>query len=455
MAARSFRGTDGERRWLLGLLMLINLFAYADRTVVGALGQAIKQDLKLSDMQLGLLNGFAFAIFYSVLGLPVARMAERRSRVAIIAVATFLWSIMSSLCGVAQNFTQLLLFRIGVGVGEAGFNPPVASLIGDYCKPGRRASAMAIVALGGSFGPAFGAMGGGLIADQGGWRWAFLIIAAPGLILAPLAWFTLREPTRGWADGAVHTGEPPSAWATFRYLFAKPAFRNVLIASALGAFVMNSFGQFTAPLFVRRFGLSFAAGGFYFGIVSSIAVTAGLLLSGFGSDWASLRDRRWQLWTGAIGVAIAGPCYVIALRQESPLALAVALTVALTGLFSYYTPSLASVQDMAEPRMRASASFVISFVTGLIGTGLGPVVTGRISDLLAARAYGGDFASACPGGRAVAAGVEAARACSEASATGLGEALMAILLLLPVSALFFFLAGRTLPRDTYSAGAVA
>lgn len=448
MSARAFRGTDGERRWLLALLLIINIFAFADRTVVGALGQAIKQDLELSDMELGLLNGLAFAIFYSVLGLPVARMAERYSRVTIIAVATLLWSIMSSLCGAAQNFPQLLLYRIGVGVGEAGFNPPVASLIGDYCKSGRRASAMAIVGLGGAFGPAFGAMGGGLLADAGGWRSAFFIIAAPGLILAPLAWLTLREPTRGWADGTVETGAPPPIWATFRYLFAKRAFRNVLIASALGAFVMNSYGQFTAPLFVRRFGLSFSAAGFYFGIVSSFAVTAGLLISGFGADWAATRDRRWQIWTGAVGVAIAGPFYLYALKQGSPTAMAIGLTASLTALFTYYTPSLASVQDMAQPRMRASASFVLSFVTGLIGTGLGPVITGRLSDQLAARAYAGNFMTACPGGRTVAAGEAAARACADASAIGLTGALTLILLLLPVSAFFFFLAGRTLPGDS-------
>ncbi len=273
MAGGTFRGTSGERGWFLFVMFAVNLFAYADRTVVGAVAQAMKVDLSLNDKQLALLNGFAFALFYSVLGLPIARAAERISRTRIIAVAVGVWSIFATLSGMAASFTTLLLYRVGVGVGEAGFNPPVASLVSDHYRAGQRARAIAIIGLGGAVGPSLGAIGGGYIAQTGSWREAFIIIGLPGLLLAPVVWLTLREPPRGWADNAAHDATAaPGIMETFGHLLRKPAFIPTLLAGAVGSFATNLVQQFTSPYLVRTFGIGLAQAGLMLGIISAGAV---------------------------------------------------------------------------------------------------------------------------------------------------------------------------------------
>ena len=453
-AASDFPQRSVARWWLLALLLAINAANFADRTIVGALGQAIKADLKISDFQLGLLNGFAFAVFYSVLGLPVARLAERFNRVRIIAIATGVWTVMAMLCGMAQSYVQLILARIGVGAGEAGFNPPVASLVGDYFPGGQRGLAMAIIGLGGAVGPVIGAWGGGLIAEAGGWRAAFIIIALPGLLLAPLAWFTLREPARGAADGAIDTAPPPPVLTAMRELFAKRAFRFLIAGSALAGFTLNSFGQFMAPLFVRNFGLSLAEAGMYFGIISAISFTGGLLLGGFGADWLGRRDRRWQFWAPAVALLLAVPCYELGLFAQTAFASAALLTAGSFFLLCYYAPALASIQDLAPPRSRASAAFVAAFVSGMVGSGLGPAASGLLSDVFARAAFAGDFAASCPSGlppTGAAAALELA--CMQASADGVIHSLAVICLALPCAALLFLLGGRSFPRELYRSAA--
>lgn len=436
---------------MLATLFAINLFAYADRTVVGAVAQAMKVDLRISDTEIGLLNGFAFALFYSVLGLPIARLAERSSRVNIVAIAVGVWSIFASLCGVARSFGELFLFRVGVGVGEAGFNPPVASLIADYYKAGRRAKAMAVVGLGGAFGPALGAMGGGMIAQAGSWRSAFIIIGLPGLILAPIAWFMLREPPRGWADGAqADAVARPGIIETFGYLLAKPAFRAVLVAGAIASAATNVISQFTASFFVRSFALSYAQAGFLAGMIGGVAVTLGVMMGGILSDRLAMRDRRWLMWTPGIGVLLSAPVYIMAVSTGSLWAAVAGFLIAGVGLFSYYSPTMASVQDMAAPRMRASASFLYSFATILIGAGLGPVISGALSDHFASGAFAGDFDASCPGGQAIKGAAEAlVQSCRTASAAGLAHSLMAMQAAIPVGVIAYFVAARTLRRDTF------
>lgn len=450
--AKEFTGTPRERGWFLAVMLAVNLFAYADRTVVGAVAQAMKVDLSLSDTQIGLLNGFAFALFYSVLGLPIARMAERKSRVKIIAVAVGIWSVFASLCGVASNFTHLLLYRIGVGVGEAGFNPPVQSLVSDHYRAGQRARAIGIIGLGGAIGPSLGAIGGGWIAQQGSWREAFIIIGLPGLILAPIVWLTLREPPRGWADNAAHDAEAlPGIVETFGHLLRKPAFIPVLFAGAIGSFATNIVQQFTSPYLVRTFSIGLAQAGLMLGIISAVAVTIGVLGGGAIADRLARRDRRWLLWTAAAGVMLSVPIYLVAISQSSLAGAVIGLLVASIGSFTYYSPTIASVQDMAPPRMRASASFLYSFAVILIGAGLGPVLTGALSDHFAQVAFAGDFAAACPGGKALAGSTAAMEAaCHAASATGLTRALFVSQLLLPLGVIAYLLAARTFRADSYA-----
>ena len=449
--AREFKGTSGERGWFLFVMFAVNLFAYADRTVVGAVAQAMKVDLKLSDQQLAMLNGLAFALFYSILGLPIARMAERASRTRIIAVAVGVWSIFATLSGMAGSFVTLLLYRVGVGVGEAGFNPPVASLVSDHYRAGQRSRAIAIIGLGGAIGPAMGAFGGGYIAQAGGWRDAFIIIGLPGLLLAPVVWLTLREPPRGWADNAAHEAKTyPGILETFGALLRKPAFIPTLLAGAIGSFATNLVQQFTSPYLVRTFDIGLFKAGVILAVISAGAVTIGVFGGGYLADRGARTDRRWVMWTPAIGVGLSIPIYIAALNAGSLALTAVGLFLSAIGAFTYYGTTIAAVQDMAPPRMRASASFLFSFAVILIGAGMGPLLTGTLSDHFAGVSFAGDFLATCPGGRALAGSSEAiVAACKSSSAIGLKRALMVSQLLIPIGVIAYLWAARTFRQDSY------
>jgi len=431
----------GYRTWLLVLLFLLNTLNFADRAILSALAEAVKRDLAISDFQLGLLQGLGFALLYALLGLPIARWAERGSRIRIIAIAGAIWSLFAALCGAAGSFVQLLLCRIGVGVGEAGFNPPVASLVADHYPAAKRASVMALIGLGGAAGPMLGAMGGGWIGDHHGWRAAFAAIGAPGLILAPIVWLTLRDPPRGHAEGLALAGAPPPFGHVLRVMLAKPAFRHLLIAGALASMATNAIGQFLGVYFVRGFGLSFTQAGALFGMVSAIAVPLGLLVGGFGIDWLGRHDRRWLPWGSAIATALAAPAFLLAFFQATAGGATLFFAIGSTLLFLYYGPALAMVQELAAPRMRATAAFISAFTLGMIGLGLGPALVGLASDWAAARAFAGDYAT-CRG-------AGAGPACIAASAIGIRFALRIACLIFLWAALHFLLAARSFSADRF------
>jgi MFS family permease len=225
--------TSSGRQWALWLLVLVYASNFADRILVATVGQAMKVDLGLTDLQLGLLGGMSFALFYSLMGIPLARLSERYSRVRIIAACAAVWSAMTALCGVAQNYTQLLLFRIGVGIGEAGSTPASHSLIADYFTPNKRGKAFAVFGLGVPLGAFVGAILGGWIVQNMGWRAAFFWIGAPGIVLAALVYFTMREPVRGMSDPqARNADEPvPSMMEVLRLLLSKPTFLHMTFGS--------------------------------------------------------------------------------------------------------------------------------------------------------------------------------------------------------------------------------
>jgi MFS family permease len=427
--------------WLLVLLFLLNTLNFADRAILSALAEAVKRDLAISDFQLGLLQGLGFALLYATLGLPIARWAERGSRVRTVALAAGVWSLFAAMCGMAGSFIALLLCRVGVGVGEAGFNPPVASLVGDHFVAARRASIMALIGLGGAVGPMLGALGGGWIGDHYGWRTAFVVIGSPGLILGPLVWFTLRDPPRGHAEGLSLDGPPPPFGKTLRTLLAKPAFRHLLFAGALASMGTNAIGQFLGVYLVRAFGLSFTQAGALFGTVSAIAVPVGLLVGGFGIDWLGRRDRRWLPWGSAIATALSAPAFALAFFQAGAGGATLFFALGSTFLFLYYGPALAMVQELAPPRMRATAAFVNAFTLGMIGLGLGPALVGLVSDWAGARAFAGDYAlcrGAAPG-----------PACIAASAMGIRFALRIACGLFLWAALHFLLAARSFRTDRF------
>lgn len=440
------------RTWLVIVLLVLMSLNFADRAILAVLAQPIKEDLKLTDSDLGVLQGLGFAILYSVLGLPLGWLAERVSRKGIIAACVAVWSLMTAACGFAANFVTLLLGRVGVGVGEAGFLPPTSSLISDHFPSNRRASIMAIILLGAPFGFLLGQSVGGWVASEWNWRVAFIALGVPGLLAALIAWVTLREPPRGLSEGRIVKQAAPPVREVFRTLWSKPTYRHLLIGFTVGSFAMNAVAQFVLPFYLRSFGLPLAVAGAVFGVVSFSSNGLGMLLGGFGFDRLSRRDTRWPLWGPAAMLLVATPVYFLAFWSRSFAVSIVFIWIANFTLATHMAPSQATFQNMVGPRMRAFTSAITATTVGLLGAGLGPTFLGMASDFFAVRAYAaGDFIASCPGGRAPAGSAAALdAACQAASTQGLRLALLCSLVFFLWAAVHYLLASRTLKRDLYA-----
>jgi predicted MFS family arabinose efflux permease len=432
---------------LLTLIMLVSAFAYVDRTVVQILGQPIKDDLGLSDFQLGLIGGLCFAIFYSTLGLPIARLAERKDRITIISVSVAVFSAASALCGAATSFTQLFLFRVGVGFGEAGVSPPSTSLIGDYFPPHRRGFALTIMRLGAPVGAAFGSFFGAWVGLHYGWRVAMVAISVPGLVVALLFRLILREPPRGMCDPpeqrAAAATMPPLGEA-FRILFRAPGMIHLVIGLGVTTMGLYSAGAFNVPFFMRVHGLSLQRAGAYLGLISTFASLIGMSCGGLLIDFAAKRGAKWYALLPLIGVGISAPAYFYAYMFAGPTTTMVLMLVGGIFMFFHSVPTLVAMQNRVPPNIRATAAFVYFFISTLVGVGLGPPVTGFLSDVYATMVLGSDFASHCPGKQLVG-------ACAQASGTGLRYALGTSCVFLVWGCVHFAFAARILAREEEAA----
>ena len=383
-------------RYALWLLLVIYIFNFLDRQVINILAEPIKQDLNLKDWQLGMMSGFAFAIFYTVLGVPIARLAERRNRPLIIAGALAAWSAFTVLCGMAQNFVQLILFRIGVGVGEAGCTPPAHSLISDYTPKEKRASALAFYSMGVPLGSLLGMAMGGIIADAYGWRVAFFIAGAPGILLAVIVAFTLRETRSTLAhDVAAAKAIQPSFAEGMKLLAGKRTFWLLAFAAALKSFISYGHAPFTASYFLRNHGpevaelasrLGLQSVGFLglaIGLISGIFGAISSLIGGWIADKTAAGDVRNIVLAPAIAVTISVPVFIAALLVDSvPLALTILIVPYLLNYF-WYGPVYSTVQGIVPPNMRATAAAILLLIVNLIGLGLGPLAVGIASDIFA------------------------------------------------------------------------
>jgi len=440
------RFTRLYRSWMLATLFLLSALNLADRQGMAAIAPAVKRELLLSDTQMGLIQGLAFAIFFSLLALPIARLAEHHSRIRIIAAAAAVFGAALGLCSLAGNFWQFVLLRIGVGAGESGLGPPVASLIGDHYPMEKRASAGTIIWLGAPVGAVSGAVLGGWFAQYEGWRSWFVVMSIPVLVVAVLAFLTLRDPPRGMNDPVAATSTPPSMLEVLKFLWAKKSFRQILIGAGLAAIPLNGLGQFFARFFISNYHMGFAETGRILGLMAGAAMASGMALGGFGMDFAAKSDRRWYVWGPAIGLALATPLFFVGIAQTTVVATVAVLMLGHVALFTYWTPTLALAQNMVGANMRASSSFVVSLVIGLVGIGLGPTLVGILSDFFAQQAFApGDFAAQCHGG--VAHDSAFASACATASASGVRHAIMAMSLLFLWAGVHYFLAARMLRRD--------
>ena len=387
--------SHGYRRYALWVLLLIYVLNFLDRQIVTILAEPIKQELGLTDWQLGMMTGLAFAIFYTVLGIPIARYAERGNRPYIIGAAVAAWSLFTVLCGFAQNFWQLVLARIGVGIGEAGCTPPAHSLISDYVPREKRASALAFYSLGTPIGALLGMAMGGLIADAWGWRMAFLVAGAPGILMALVAAFTLAEPRKQLgADFAAKRANGPSFKDALAEIRGKKTFWFIAWGVSIKAFIGYGSGVFIAPFFFRnhgpelteiaaRYGLGLAGFlGLALGVVVGVTGAIGIWLGGQLADRFGGRDLRHYMGIPAISTLTGIPIYLTALFVESAMLAIVLMAIPpiLNGL--WYGPAYAAIQGLVNPETRATATAIMLFIVNLVGLGMGPLLVGALSDLL-------------------------------------------------------------------------
>ncbi|MEQ8743000.1 MFS transporter [Parasphingorhabdus sp.] len=373
-----------RRHYVLGVLTLVSFFNYMDRSIISVLVEPIKADLQISDTQVGFLVGFSFAVFYASFGMPLARLADRTSRVRILSLSIVMWSVMTAVSGLTRSYWQLLLARIGVGVGEAGCIPASHSLITDYFPSQERAFAISVFQAGGLAGVTFGLALAGFAAEAWGWRWAFFALGAPGILVGLLAWFTIHEPERQ-KNSVTHAAEVPDAhiWAGVLGLLRQKSYRHILLAISLGNFVTLGVGQWTAPFFMRVHQLSVSEAGLWLGATSGIGAILGILLGGASSIRLVNRDRRWEVWLPAASAALALPAYLTTfLSTDVRIALMAKFIAAFVASFGSGV-GLASIQSVTAPSRRALAVAVIMFASAFIGMGAGPLAVGILSDLLA------------------------------------------------------------------------
>lgn len=389
--------SDAYRRYALLLLMLVYTVNFLDRQIVTILAEPIKNDLHIADWQIGLMTGFAFAVFYTVLGLPIARLAESFNRVWIIGASLTVWSGFTLACGAAGNFVQLVLCRIGVGIGEAGCTPTAHSLISDYTPKEKRASALAFFSIGTPLGGLLGLAMGGVIADAWGWRTAFLVAGLPGLLFAVIVFLTMREPRNALPPEARAQHAPGKGHfkATLKYLSSKPTFWFVAFAAAIKAFIGYGHAPFTASFFFRNHGEEVASLAAMFGLKSAgfLGLALGLMggaagiasswLGGFIADQAAKRDLRAYMSVPAIASLLSPCAFVVAMLVDSAVAaLFILLIPGLLGSL-WYGPVYATAQGLVPVQMRATTASIMLFIINMVGLGLGPLAVGVLSDVLA------------------------------------------------------------------------
>ena len=370
----------GERRRVaqlsLAMLVAVNVMSQLDRQIMSVLVEPIRKDLVLSDTQIGLLVGLAFAFFYTVAGFPIARLADRGNRRNLIVAALSLWSLMTAACGLARSYAELFLARVGVGVGEAGCAPPAQSILSDAFPAERRGRALATYQLGVPIGLLVGLSGGGYLADHFHWRSVFIMVGLPGIALAVVARFVVSEPARGPSDPVEPVG------SVLRFLASMPALRHHMLACSLHTLTLAATATFNFPFLVRVHGFSSTEAGLTIGLLTGVAGGFGTYAGGWLGDRFALSDPRWRIWWLAIGALVSVPLSLVGYLSENVALSIASLTLGVMGSYFYTGAGHAVAQSLAKPRMRAMTAASMLFAMNLFGYGAGPALAGAISDAL-------------------------------------------------------------------------
>ena len=368
--------------YVLGLLFVVYVSNFIDRQILTILLDPIKADLGVSDTAMGFLTGLAFALFYTVAGIPIARWADHGTRRTIIAIGLLAWSAMTVASGLARNFTQLALARVGVGVGEAAGSPPSHSLISDYFPPERRATALSIYNAGIYVGVMFGYLAGGWLSELFTWRVAFFVVGAPGLLLAVVVLLTVREPVRGAMETVPIDTERQDAREVARFLLRRKTFVLASIAGGLTAFTGYGFGAWVPAFLGRVRDMGPGEIGTWIGLANGITGAAGSIAGGYAADRLGARDPRWYLWVPAITTLLAIPFAIpFLLADDKVLALWMYFPYNFLGS-AFLGPVIAITYRLVKVRMRALASAILLFILNLIGLGGGPQIVGLMNDAL-------------------------------------------------------------------------
>ena len=472
-------GTPGYRNYVLFLLMVVYTLNFVDRTLIAVVAQPIIDSFGLTDSEWGLLYGPPFAIFYAVMGLPIALWSDRSNRVKIITVCIILWSIMTALCGIAAGFLMLLFFRIGVAIGEAGCTPPANSIIGDYFIAKKRATALGIYSMGVTLGSVLANLFGGPIAEmQGadfgswigsiglgalfsgldwasieGWRIAFVVVGLPGVLIAMVVYFTIQEPPRGYSDVPDTTAEPNADWSVaFQEIKHKPTFWWMAVGAAMVAFVGYGISSFQAPFLQREHGLGVSDAAVNFGAPLAFLAAIGTFLGGYITEKLTPRSQTAVAWVPAVGLLIAVPCYIAAFFAEDLTVVFVLWGVAALCHYAYLGAQYNIGQGVVSARSRATAIAVLLILVSIIGNGIGPYFVGFMSDLfmgiqLADSNFSSELTPTVCSAKDSGLGEAQRLACDQASSAGLKNAVSVTVLWFVFAAGCFFMSARTLKRD--------
>jgi len=457
-------GTKPYRNYVLTALTLVYILNFIDRGLLAVVAPQLVPELGLSDLQFGLLTGFGFALLYTIVGIPLAHMAETKNRVAIMSVCIALWSLMTALCGLAQEVTIgslviggfwiLLICRVGVGIGEAGCTPPANSLIADYYPPQARSTALGYYAMGVTLGTMLANLIGGPVAEAYGWRMAFFVLGAPGILIAFIFYKTIKEPPRGYTDPpGTERKERASFKATLKELSKKPSFWTMTAGATIAAFCGYGVASFQSLFVNREFGLSTGDAALFVNVPVALASAVGTFFTGWLAQRLYKKHPSAIAWLPGFGLVLCVPFYVVAFTSDNLGVVIASLMAGGAIKYGYLAAQYTIGQGVASMRARATATAILLFVVNLIGYGLGPLFIGAVSDIIfnmgaASANMTGELTRAMCHPKEIgkiAADMQAV--CGDIYSSSLQKSLVITSLLYLVSGLMFLLTWRTLRRD--------